>query len=253
MAPPPIIVGGFFRSGTTLLRRILDSHSHIHCGPEVKFMRDFFGDYPNDPLRHVRLFATARTYGLPDDRLLATFGRAFVEFHEQAAAAAGKSRWADKNPENVLFLDAWRSLLPAGFVFIEMVRNPLDALASLEEIGFPKAVPAGFPDKVALYARYRAAGERQLQEHASTTFRVSYESLAAAPERTVKSIMDWLREPFEPACLCALNAAERGSGIEDPKSRLHATVHGRSIGRGAGDLSAEAKRIVERELGEYLA
>lgn len=216
-------------------------------------MRDFFGDFPNDPLSHVRFFATARTYGLPEDRLLATFGRALVDFHDQAATAAGKSRWADKNPENVLFLDAWRALLADGFVFIEMVRNPLDALASLEEIGFPKTVPAGLDERVALYRRYREAGERQLREHPGTTLRVSYESLAKAPERTVQSIMDWLREPFEPACLCALNAAERGSGVEDPKSRVHPTVHGLSVGRGARDLPVEEQRLVESELGEYLA
>ena len=37
----PIIIGGFYRSGTTLFRRLIDSHSRIHCGPEVKYFEDY--------------------------------------------------------------------------------------------------------------------------------------------------------------------------------------------------------------------
>lgn len=37
----PIIIGGCYRSGTTLLRRLLDSHSNVHCRPEVKFFNDY--------------------------------------------------------------------------------------------------------------------------------------------------------------------------------------------------------------------
>lgn len=252
MGARPIIIGGFYRSGTTLLRRILDAHSRIHCGPEVKFLKDFFGDYKDDPLAHGRFFSTARTYGLPEEWLLSRFGQAFVEFHERAAAAAGKARWADKNPENVLFLDAWRTMLPEGFVFIEMVRDPLDALASLSEIGFRKTVPDDFSERVALYARFREAGIRQLRDHPTRSVRIQYERLARDPEGTVRGLMEWLDESFEPAALNALNAPERGSGIEDPKSRLNSRVHSQSVGRGSRDLPEECRRMVAERLGEFM-
>ncbi|MGV8838302.1 sulfotransferase, partial [Cellvibrio sp.] len=45
----PIIIGGFYRSGTSLVRRLLDSHSKIYCGPEVKFWPDLYADYKDGP------------------------------------------------------------------------------------------------------------------------------------------------------------------------------------------------------------
>jgi hypothetical protein len=113
MRPHPITIGGFYRSGTSLLRRILDSHSRIHCGPEVKFTRDFFGDYPHDPL---------------------------------------------------------------------------DALTSLQEIGFPKTVPMSLADRASLYARFREAGARQLRDWPASSvgrgLRQSVTSIAAFRTRS---------------------------------------------------------------------
>jgi Sulfotransferase family len=55
----PIVVGGCYRSGTSLVRRLLDSHPRIHCGPEVKLFRDYaeagLRFASENPTRYVRL------------------------------------------------------------------------------------------------------------------------------------------------------------------------------------------------------
>jgi hypothetical protein len=251
MPDMPIIIGGFYRSGTTLLRRLLDAHSRIHCGPEVKFFKDFYGDYLDDPLGHVRLFATARSYGLPQARVLEIFGRAFVAFHVEAARAAGKARWADKNPENALYMTEWEKLLPQGFTFVHVVRNPLDALASLVEIGFPKAVPADFEGKVQLYERFRDAGTTYCLANPSTSTEVDYDALVTEPETTLRTLTAALGEAFEPSMLSDFGSPARGHGIEDPKAAAHATVHAGSVGRGRRELSPDEVELVTRRLGKY--
>jgi len=243
-AAMPIIVGGFYRSGTTLLRRLLDAHSRIHCGPEVKFFKDFYGDYLQDELHHVRLFSTLSTLGLSENEMLSIFGRAFVEGHRLAARKVGKVRWADKNPENVLYLNQWGQLLPDGFLFVHVVRSPLDALASLKEVGFEKAVPPHFEDKVRLYRKFCEAGIEHSEAFPETSLTLRYEELVHEPTACLSRLFLALGESFEAAILERFADPERGDGIEDPKVKLTRKVHTDSVGRWRKDLSQEEIRLV---------
>lgn len=245
----PIVVGGFYRSGTSLIRRLLDAHSRIHCGPEVKFFKDFYGDYQHDELRHVRLFDSLQSLGLNLDELLPLFGRAFVEAHELAARKAGKLRWADKNPENVLYLDQWRQILPGGFIFVHVVRNPMDALASLKEAGFPKAVPASFEGKVKLYLDFHSSAAAYVKAYPEQSLVVRYEELVFRPEENLEHLFKAIGENFEPGVLSSFFSPERGVGIEDPKVSLTRMVHSESVGRWRYDLDSSEKTLAQTILG----
>ena len=244
----PIIIGGFYRSGTTLIRRLLDSHSNIHCGPEVKFFKDFHGHYLNDPLSHVRFFETARFY-LSNESLLDIFGKAFVEFHNTAMRSAKKLRWADKNPENVLYLNEWNKILPEGFTFIHVLRHPLDALASLKEIGFDKALPPLFEDKVKLLKYFVQSGNVYEARNSSSSIRIYYEDLVNQPEKTLKGLFDKLKINWEPQVLESFFSAERIEGVEDPKTKLSISIHNLSINRWKKDLSEKEIDTAVRILG----
>jgi len=248
----PIIIGGFFRSGTSLARRILDSHSHIHCAPEIKFFRDIDQDYANDPLKHIRLFSTLPSLGLERNEIVNIFGRAFIAAHELAAQKAGKPRWADKNPENVLYLSDWQTLLPEGFQFIHVVRDPYDALASLQAIGFEKTVPRSFKEKVLLLQKFLNAAARYIEQHPDTSYILNYELLTAKPQETLSNLFSWLGENFEPEVLLKFSSKDRRDGIEDPKVKKSTRIHSGSIGRGANELSKTKQRIIQEILGAHL-
>jgi len=245
----PIIIGGFYRSGTSLVRRILDAHSQIHCGPEVKFFKDFYGDYLHDELRHVRFFETLPSLGITLDELLPIFGDAFIRSHEFAMQKSGKARWADKNPENVLYLERWRQLIPRGFFFVYVERNPLDALASLKEIGFQKTVPLNFSDKLQLYLKFHYAAQAYFDTFPKNCIRIRYEELVTNPEQVLASLFMILGERYEPSVLFDCFSNERGTGIEDPKVGQTRSIHCRNIGRWQVDLDDSELLLAKEILG----
>jgi len=233
-----------------LLRRLLDSHSRISCGPEIKFFRDFYGDFIGDPLAHARFLRTVRSLGLTDTECLRILGPAFVACHELAARKLGKPRWADKNPENVLYLDQWRTILPEGFAFVHVVRNPYDALASLKEIRFSKVVPEAFEAKAALYLRYAKAGMKFCEEHPDVSMTIAYEELVRRPQDVLTRLLQRLGESFEPQMLERFHLAERRPGLEDPHVTKRADVHTESIGRWKSLLTDHEQSAIRHALRE---
>jgi hypothetical protein len=249
MAELPIIIGGFYRSGTSLLRRLLDAHSAVHCGPEIKFFKNLHNDFPADPLGHVRLFSTLPSLGLGSEEILDIFGGALIAAHEAAASKAGKSRWADKDPENVLYLEEWQRLLPGGFFFVHVVRHPLDTLASLLEVGFRKTVPPSFEEKVESLKRFVQAGADYEERYPATSLRIRYEDMVTEPEATLANLFNGLSLRWESEVLEKFNLPQRGSGVEDPKVSATRNVHDFSVGRWRRDLTRKEVATALRILG----
>jgi Sulfotransferase family len=247
----PIVVGGCHRSGTSVVRRVLDAHSRIHCGPEIKFFRDFYGDYPDDPLRGFRFVQTARAV-LPDQNLLEIVGKAFVEVHEQAAHHAGKKRWADKAPENVLHTRDWESLLGDRWFLVHVVRNPLDTLASISEAGFPRTFPSALEDRIAFFRRYTEAGLEFASRRPHQYCRVVYEELVSSPQAVVADLMGRIGETFESRQL-AWEEIVYQPGLEDPKIEQTDGVHGASVGRWPNLLSPEEAQLVRAQTADLWA
>jgi len=232
----PIIVGGCPRSGTTLMRRILNNHTRIHCGSEVKFFEDLFNNYQlDDSLKNIRFFNTARNLAQEED-IINIFGNAFVKLHEVACNKANKVRWADKCPSNVIYLNYWEKILKESFYFIHVVRNPLDTLASLKEMEFDKSVPVSFNKKIDFYITYMQDGLAYEEIARDRYFRIVYEELVSFPEQVVSRLMNFLGETFEESQLSFDNPSKKG--IEDPKINATKAVHSSSFGRWSTILTA---------------
>lgn len=238
----PIVVGGCHRSGTSLVRRMLDAHTRIHCGPEVPFLRDFHGAYRADPLARLRFASAARSI-LPEDELLDVLGAAFVEIHERAAAAAGKARWADKAPENILYAADWERLLGDRWLLVHVVRNPLDTLASMVEHPFRLTLPPDLDGRIEAWLAFTEAGLAFGDAHPARYRRVVYEQLTGDPTSILAGLIEWLGERLEPVQL-DFNAIDHQTGLEDPKIARTDAVHRDSVGRWKAAFSEqEAARI----------
>jgi hypothetical protein len=170
-------------------------------------------------------------------------GRAFVTVHERAALRAGKPRWADKNPENVLYLAEWRRLLNDKLVFVHVVRNPLDTLASIKERNFRLSIPESLQERIAFYCRYLRAGMAFAEINRKGYIRVQYERLVGAPEAELRHLMQWLGEPFELSQL-DFNSKPHTVGLEDPKVASTSRIHAQSFGRWRRELTAEEAQTI---------
>lgn len=193
------------------------------------FFRDFTGDYRADPFRHLRFATTARSLASEDD-LLDVLGGAFLQLHDLAAERAGKARWADKNPDNVLYLPQWRRLLGDEWLFVHVVRNPLDNLGSMKETSFPLTLPEGLADRIAMYVRYNEAALSFASTYPDRYVRVAYEDLVGSPEEGLARLMRRLGEEWERTQL-AFGDKDHGRGLEDPKIAATDEIHTRSVGR----------------------
>jgi hypothetical protein len=232
---------------------MLDAHPAIHCGPEVTFFRDFYAAYADDPLAHLRFTQTARSL-LPEADALEVLGRSFVALHERAAERAGKRRWADKSPDNVLYADAWDSLLGDRWLLVHVVRHPLDTLASMAEIGFPLTIPGDLAGRIAFYRRYTEAGLAYGERNPGRYRRVVYERLVSSARPELSALMGWLGETLDPKQL-EFNAVPHERGLEDPKIEQTSGPHADSVGRWRAELppeDAEAAWAATRDLWERI-
>ena len=123
----PVFIGGAGRSGTTLLRVILDSHPNIVCGPEIKL---------TPTLVHMcsefqRVFAPSlKAYYISStdiDRIFASF---FMSFVRNYIRASGKKRFAEKTPNNVFFFRQLAAIFPRS-PLIQVIRDGRDVVCSL--------------------------------------------------------------------------------------------------------------------------
>ncbi len=187
---PPIFIVGCQRSGTTLLRLILDSHARISCGPETRFLRDF-AHITRDSWDRLSL------YGFPKEYWHEKVAGLFDSFQSDYAQRRGKSRWADKTPLYALSLDYITELFPTCQV-VHVIRDGRDVVAShRDRWGYVSALKA-----TAKWPRYIAAARAVGAALPPGRYReVRYESLVTDTEGTLRSLLDFLGEAWDPAVL----------------------------------------------------
>ncbi len=190
-----------------------------------------------------------RALALPESVWVDEFTNALIRCYEQAAAAAGKRRWADKNPENALNAGHWDRTLQGKAFFVMLLRHPFDTIASLCEAKMDKAVPADIRGKAKHVAAYIEAGRNVVAQAPERSITVRYETLVADPTAALQPVLSMINEAFEPAMIENLASPSHGRGLEDPKIRDRGRIDAGSVGRWRRDLDAKDKSIAENELG----
>jgi hypothetical protein len=224
---PQLFVVGCPRSGTTLLQRMLDSHSmlavandtsFIHkplkcCVPDFKQALRKQGDVPltSEIVEFTRNYKRFQRLGLNDvqiDRAAkASTYRGFVTaLYDEFAAMSGKPIAGEKTPDFVRRIPLLHQLYPQS-KFVHIIRDGRDvALSSVEWAG--KGIG---PSKFELFEQHPvattamwwcwqvASGRKDGATLPKGLYHeVRYEHLVDEPDEALRGITDFLGIPYEP-------------------------------------------------------
>ncbi len=244
--PEGILVLGLPRSGTTLLRRLLDAHSGISCPGET----NLFGA----AARFLRSDSVAATIPIgvlsslqfldyqPED--VVDRMREFVfRFHRETSQRRGKRRWADKSPLDVFYLEQIETLVSGRAQFICLHRHALDVALSLQ--GFCDKAGGYYAEIHPYIARFReplvafvtiwVEKTRQLIElekrHSSGAVSLKYEDLIADPDGQLQRVLRSIGEEFEPGIIQRALADHDNLGLGDWKTYSKDQIDSSSVGK----------------------
>jgi hypothetical protein len=252
----PFFIVGASRSGTTLLRAIIASHSAITIPWETWFILDLLRRFAPDKtltpdevdlaveimtrdhnrwrnMEMTRAELAREAAALRQPRLVDIIGIVY----RNHIARSGKRRFGDKTPPYIDIVRELDQLYP-GAKFIHLVRDGRDVAMSFIELrwqGDPRYYEREFEWRHALRCRDSYRGlpvDKQILD-------VKYEDLVVDPEATVRRICGFLGETFEPAML---DPAARAASVPEAERSIHAKLgeplSAASIAKWRGKLSA---------------
>lgn len=210
---PLFFIGGMPRSGTTLLRVMMDSHPDVRCGGETRVIPRLLNmrtTWLRGPIETKRLLEAGVTTDVLDS--------AIGEFMLEVIVRHGKpaKRLCNKDPFTLKYASYIRSIFPnAQFLF--MIR---DGRAVAHSIVSRKVTISGFDytsyrDSI---IRWNSATETMHNQCTSLGDKiclpVHYEELVLHPERTMRSIMQFLGLEWNDSVLHHEDFVNQPHGIE---------------------------------------
>jgi hypothetical protein len=257
MEKPPIFIVGCPRSGTTLVRVILDSHPNICCGPEthlIKNLKTF-----NETIQSY--WNMLEPYDIDKNIITQRLGELFLLFLDHYTKMKNKQRWAEKTPNNIFYVDFINELFP-NCQFINVIRDGRDVVCSYKERWGSKTILYAIKEwnrAINLTYAYRTKfPEDRYME-------VRYEELVSHPERETKRMMEFLGEKWTPDLLEHHNKQhdfwfKKNGGVNvDLKIERQPTRHSpsqpifsSSVGKWKKNLNIVEKAVVKLLIQENL-
>jgi hypothetical protein len=207
--PPAPFIVGVGRSGTTLLRLMLDAHPELAIPPETHFAPDVIaacrsrGRSSEAVLEAMSADERWGDFGLDSDELLARLsgekrldgGSALRAFFGLYAEKQGKPRWGDKTPIYVTSMREISGVLPEAR-FIHVIRDGRDVALSR----WKRATNPAPAEKVAKTWRRRINKARE-QARDVEYMELRYEDLVTDTEAVLRRVCDHIDLDFDPVML----------------------------------------------------
>lgn len=250
---PPVFMMGCERSGTTLLSRVLDSHSRLSIYFESYyysiFLRElpYYGDLKRTSNLNVFLddfLALTRMQGnftpslkeLKENLAWPSFESIFTTFLHLFALKNGKFRGGEKTPSNFYYLSEILEQHPRSPVLF-IVRDPRDTVLSIRN-AFNTTITGAVQQWNDAFNQYR--------EHLDRVHLVRYEDLVQEPTAALYDICKFIEEPYEEQLLRFSEKIEGRLHGHYLHENLLAPMNGSSIGKFKA-MPANEIALIERE------
>lgn len=263
----PVFVLTSSRSGSTLLRFILDSHPELACPPET-----IVSSACASMLRSWTILDEAGSEGKPisDTGQVPPAGIAVVQSAMDHLFGAylrrrGKRRWCDKSLDSHTYAGLLAQAYPKA-KFICLYRHCMDVIASgveacpwgLHRFGFDPFVAQYPGNSVAAVGAYWVSCVQTIlkfeEERPDSCHRIRYEDLVTAPEETVAAMFDFLGVARVPGITAdCFKMPHESNGPGDEKIWFTDQVTSSAIGRGVHVPSGALPEPMLAEINQVLA
>lgn len=256
MSDEPIFILGTERSGSNLLRLILDSHPRVavpHPPHVVRYFAPLLPAYGNldddrafrrlvaDVLRLLAVHVHPWDVEVDAERVVReahprTALGVTAALYDQYREAKGKPRWACKSTFMVSHVPEVLARFP-GAKLVLLVRDPRDVAVSSRDSVFSTFHPLHTAE---LWRAQQATGLEWVDRLPPSTIRVvHYERLVREPEAQVRELCAFIGESFEPAMLrfFETDAARRSGSLSESWKRTAEPIGEESVARWRGALS----------------
>jgi hypothetical protein len=240
------------RSGSTLLRFILDTHPELYCPPEVFLGTTAF--YMSNFLSGLEGSRAGDGQSVP---VLDWIRGILGEQMARQTVRRGKKIWCEKTPDNLIHLRLIDAIFPRAR-HLCLHRHALDVVQSATKMidgipGFdPYLIRSQGHVETALI-RYWIERTRDLLQferaNPGRCFHLQYETMVTQPEKVLGPLFAFLEVPWDPKLLDSVFSSEHDQGMEDHYARFATRIYSTSLGAGR-DLSLErvpAKDVREME------
>jgi hypothetical protein len=234
------------RSGSTLLRFLLDAHPELACPPETSMpalcgqLAVVWSLIEGAPLAVERDAAPSRV----PDAAVAGIRRMLDEMTGSYLARRGKRLLCDKSLGSARFADLLTQIYP-GARFLCLYRHPMDVIRSgldacpwgLTGYGFDEYIVGSPGNAVLALARYWLDNATLIHEvekqHSQRCHRIRYEDLVHDAEETMREVYAFVGARPAPGVVRACFSGDRERfGPADHKIWATSKVSSDSVGRG---------------------
>jgi tetratricopeptide (TPR) repeat protein len=200
----PLFILGFPRSGTTLLEQTLSAHPRIAAGDELPFIAEITHLMPrllDSPLSYPEALAELWMGDHREDlnNLRDHYLRKVAQL---GIVPAGAAWFTDKMPLNETDLGLIGLLFPDS-PLIHVIRHPLDVVLSVFSNVLTHGHWCGYALETAAthYVRVMDLVDSYCRELDLKYLRVRYEDIVDDQEASIRRVMAFVGEEFDPACL----------------------------------------------------